>query len=128
MSLSIYASYRWAKSKHYLIKMAVFVVLASLLSTFSFNFLVLSFPFYSDSSYPSDPPWLQYYNVHLVILGVIYPNESLSFSMSSYLFALLLFMLVNMLGAGLGYLVSKKNIIPESHGGKVSCCLLHLEL
>jgi len=118
MFLSIYASYRWAKSKHYLIKMAVFIVLASLLSTTFSYFFVLSFPFYSASSIGDAPPELFFYEVRLAIFGVIYPSESLSFSVSPYHFAILLFMLVNSLGAGLGYLINKKNIIPESHGWK----------
>lgn len=113
MFLSMYASYRWAKSKHYTIKMAAFIVLASLLSSiFAWPSIagvilggpcsVLSFPFYSASSI-GDNPLLQFYQIHFLI-WVIDTNP------------FILFMLANILGAALGYLINKSLVFPENYG------------
>jgi len=123
MLFSIYASYRWARSKHYLIKMAVFIVLAWLLpaivawpglvAVFFGPASVLSFPFYSASSLGGGNPLLEFYHVHFLI-WVIYP------------YPFILFMLVNIAGAALGYLINKAHIFPESYSWRGLLLLIAL--
>jgi len=127
MLLSLYASFRWARSKHYVIGTAIFLVSASLLSAFfalpfydgPVFFLdaasVLSFPFYSDASLPGANPMLAFYDVHFLTL-LIYPVESPPFVIAPFHFAILLFMLVNILSAAFGYWMNKKRIIPQDYG------------
>jgi len=123
----MYASFRWARKKHYVIKMAVFVALASLLpalfadafyggTVFWADFAsVLSFPFYSEKSFPGANPALRYYDAHFLTL-VIYSTKSSPSVINPFYLALLLFMLVNSLGSAIGYWMNKKRVVPDSHG------------
>jgi len=123
----MYASFRWTRNKHYVVKMAVFVALASLLPAFFADPFyggtafwaepasVLSFPFYSEKSLPGTPSALRYYDAHFLTL-VIYSTKSSPALISPFHLALLLFMLVNSLGSALGYWMNKKRVVPDSHG------------
>lgn len=83
MLLSLYASLRWVSKKHYVLKMGIFAVLVSLLSTFFvanwFSFIygplsALSFPFYGYSDEVALPqltgenhgPWVNYYQIRFL--------------------------------------------------------------
>jgi len=105
MLLSIYAAYHWAKSEHYAIKMAVFIILVSFLSAYSalpYGVLgavspVLSFPFYT---YIDEFRGIRF----LTIGGVVNVQFTLAFSF---------FLLVNLFGVKLGYEASKIHRIRE---------------
>jgi len=102
--------------------MSIFIFLASLLSALVASpsllaFIygpasVLSFPFYAEQPVSIS---LHYYRVHF-LTWVIYPIDASAFVINPFTFAFLLFILVNSVGAALGYLMNKKHIFPERYG------------
>jgi len=112
MLLAMYASYHWAESEHYLIKMAVFVILVSFISAclsfvYLFDVSVLSFPFYAFVSERFVPP----HNVEELMVIRLFAIGG--FVANSFILVFLFFLFVNLFGMTLGYGASKIRRIRE---------------
>lgn len=114
MLLSMYASYHWAESEYYLIKMAVFIILASFLSAYSvlpFGFWlvvfpVLSFPFYA---YIGERFVTPVYEEEFRVIRFL----TIGGFEADFITAFEFFLLVNLFGMILGYAASKIHRIRE---------------
>ena len=116
MLLSMYASYHWAESEYYIIKMAVFIILVSFLSAYSglpFGFFlvvfpVLSFPFYAYiARWAVGPPLYveEFHGIRFLTIGGLVTEQ--------FIHAFSFFLLVNLFGMILGYAASKIHRIRE---------------
>lgn len=130
MLLSLYASYHWAKmgKTHYVLRMAVFIILVSFvpaISPFPFGMFmplpifvspVLSFPFYSFMG--SHPIWLGELEGWIRYCGIGFltmtSTAAIDVSFMDFAgFSFCFFLLVNVVGAKLGYEMSKIRRIRE---------------
>ncbi len=110
------ASYLWAKElskEDYILTMAVFIILISLLPAIigmtmnifwliCFPFSFLSFPFYA---YGESVAWIRNVRIHFLTIDLTNP---LPYDLGTRLVAFPFFLLVNVLGALLGYWMGKK--------------------
>jgi len=124
MLLSMYASYHWARlsKKTYVPNMTVFILLISFFSAsfplgmyilLTFPVTFLSFPFYADNLHI--PPWIQHHEISFLTVDIIHSTESSWWGFFSFV-SFLFFLLVNILGALLGYWIGKRHRIQYSGG------------
>lgn len=121
MLLSMYLSYHWAKSgtfENYFVKMAVFIILTSLLSAYSvlpFGVWlvvcpVLSFPFYAYVAERVVGPPLyeeEFRGIRFFAIGGFVAD------LADFISAFWFFLFVNFIGVALGYAASKIHRIRE---------------
>ncbi len=126
MLLSMCASYLWAKElskEDYILTIAVFIILISLLPAIIgitmnpfwliyFPFTFLSFPFYA---YSESVAWIRNVRIRFLTIDLMNP---LPFDLGTLLVAFPFFLLVNVLGALLGYWMGKK-LVMEFFGGRL---------
>ena len=119
MLLSMYASYHWAKisKKPYVLRMAFFIILMSFVSTFfvaGFLFAIyyplswLSFPFLSSVEQLHSYTPVTAYKIHFFTLEIVSISPQ-----NAPLYVFSFFLLVNLVGAILGYWINKR-LLTES--------------
>ena len=113
MLFSIYASYRWVRSKNYVLKMTTFIISASFLSTIMPEFWILnlfiwplsllSFPFSMIVNQSHSYTPIIGYSIRFLTTEIAY----IPFTGSRYIYIFSFFFLVNSLSTILGYHIDK---------------------